>query len=807
MSKTKQRALVGLVAVVGLVAAAMLAALGLPYGKGSPEAFAHVYTHPATGIAMHLEMDAVPDVGTPCQSIQTTATVAVGTTHKVDICLDDYTPNAVEAFELVINNDAGLDLAPDPDVAMPHAFPTGEEPANGGTGPDCSATGCLDDNPDANQGAGPNGLGLNWDCTGMTFALPRSETLPIHLVCMARLQPPLGTKELATDPGLLATVTFQAAAAGVDNVTFGPSTAIGMTPPAQSGSCGDDPAALIGCFGATITKVADLGIVKTIVGSTIAGSNATFNLALSSNAGVQPAIAFDDLPNDFTYNDAATDTANGGGNRCGLVTVWPIPVIGDGINVIVCGDTFGVFGAGGPQSAVTAPSALTIIAGIPLADAGMTKVNVGVVGPADPNLANQSSVVLVHVAAANVSITKTLDKANYSEGDSITATVTATSNGPSPASAVLTDTVDANQSITTASVAAPKVCMESGTQVAGIVGQVATCTLAAPLAANDSAVLTVVSLVIHSAGNSCVDNATVTWQGPTPPPPVSATVQATANCLPPTVRMEKDIDLDATSIDNAVNLCLIKNPQGGLQCLTLYELVSNPGNDPKGVGAYEFELKYDHSIFQQPVIENYPTPMQGPSWLSNGGTRSVDCSMSIINENAIWWGCVSSGPVPGQRTAGAAARITVCPQPDLVNRLTPGQQNGIFSPVLDENCELANVLGDPLHLSTGQLAPGILPGGQVAVCSDMGITVRILEGDLNLDGTVNVYDEQAIAYRYGATFGNLLYNSWYDLEPALKDYDIDIKDLQKVWGRQGSLCGINGEGTIPPQNPLPLPDP
>ena len=66
--------------------------------------------------------------------------------------------------------------------------------------------------------------------------------------------------------------------------------------------------------------------------------------------------------------------------------------------------------------------------------------------------------------------------------------------------------------------------------------------------------------------------------------------------------------------------------------------------------------------------------------------------------------------------------------------------------------------------------------------------MRILEGDLNLDCAVNVLDEQAISFRYGATFGNLLYDPWYDLEPALKDYDIDIKDLQKVWGREGSTC-------------------
>jgi hypothetical protein len=72
---------------------------------------------------------------------------------------------------------------------------------------------------------------------------------------------------------------------------------------------------------------------------------------------------------------------------------------------------------------------------------------------------------------------------------------------------------------------------------------------------------------------------------------------------------------------------------------------------------------------------------------------------------------------------------------------------------------------------------------------------------------VNVLDEAAIAWRYGSFFGSLLYDPWYDLQPNLKDYDIDIKDLQKVWGRQGSVCEINGVGTIPPQLPLPMPDP
>ena len=120
---------------------------------------------------------------------------------------------------------------------------------------------------------------------------------------------------------------------------------------------------------------------------------------------------------------------------------------------------------------------------------------------------------------------------------------------------------------------------------------------------------------------------------------------------------------------------------------------------------------------------------------------------------------------------------------------------------LDENCELADPYGDPLADSQGNLLSGILPGGQVATCTGATITTRILEADLNLDCAVNIIDDQMIAFRYGAKFGSALYDPWYDLEPALKDFDIDIKDLQKVFGRDGSTC----QNPIPAQPPLPPP--
>ena len=74
---------------------------------------------------------------------------------------------------------------------------------------------------------------------------------------------------------------------------------------------------------------------------------------------------------------------------------------------------------------------------------------------------------------------------------------------------------------------------------------------------------------------------------------------------------------------------------------------------------------------------------------------------------------------------------------------------------------------------------------------------------MNLDCQVNVQDEALIAYRYGSTFGGTLYAQWYDLEPALHDLDIDIKDLQKVFGRDGSTC----QQPLPPQPPAPPPAP
>jgi hypothetical protein len=239
-----------------------------------------------------------------------------------------------------------------------------------------------------------------------------------------------------------------------------------------------------------------------------------------------------------------------------------------------------------------------------------------------------------------------------------------------------------------------------------------------------------------------------------------------------------------------INLWLCEGPNcsdkngliAGRGELDIDEVVSGISGDPLGAGAFEFTVLYDSSILDLSVV---PT-----GWLASTG-RTVDCTPTIVNENSITVACVSSDQgTLGPKAAGTIAKITVVPDPDVVAQdMTPGQDNGIVTVISDQGCEVANIMGDPIL--------GALQNGRVGGCNFVTVTIRILEADLNLDCAVNVLDEQAIAFRYGASFGMLLYSPWFDLQPALKDNDIDIKDVQKVFGRDGSTCAA----PIPPQPP------
>ncbi|HEY8171659.1 MAG TPA: hypothetical protein VIH21_01115, partial [Dehalococcoidia bacterium] len=140
-------------------------------------------------------------------------------------------------------------------------------------------------------------------------------------------------------------------------------------------------------------------------------------------------------------------------------------------------------------------------------------------------------------------------------------------------------------------------------------------------------------------------------------------------------------------------------------------------------------------------------------------------------------------------------RLNLIPHPDLTNDIFPGNDNGVVTVIKDNGCELVDVFG---HAVIGSQNGGLTP-----ICGNLAVTVRILEGDMNLDCVVDVQDQQLIAFRYGAFFGSNRYSEWFDLEPNLHDLDIDIKDVQKVFGRDGSTC----QAPMPLQPPMPPPAP
>jgi hypothetical protein len=234
-----------------------------------------------------------------------------------------------------------------------------------------------------------------------------------------------------------------------------------------------------------------------------------------------------------------------------------------------------------------------------------------------------------------------------------------------------------------------------------------------------------------------------------------------------------------------------------------------------GLGAYEFQVEYDHFVIQSvnpcdlvfgpggagaargPVDEaDGSSPVNGDCSPDPGAANNGTCAMSLILENVVRFGCVTNNPLPpGPTGTFDLASLELVPHEDLVQDLFPGNENGVLTIVKDNGCELVDVFGHPVE--------GSVNGGLTPVCGNLAVTVRILEGDLDLDCDVDVTDAQIIASKYGSFFGSTVYSKWYDLEPAYHDLDIDIKDLQKVFGRDQSTCQM----PVPAQPPLGPPVP
>jgi len=174
----------------------------------------------------------------PCDPIDSEAFVAVGTAHRVAVCVVNPS-EAPFAFLTRVTYDGQLDVAPDVPCTSP----------------------ALDCNPDANAGAttfsSPD-LGARWDCTGLTVFLPRGDdpnTQDVHdatIACNADLRNPDTT---LVDGGPLEVITFNVIGRGDDQIEFSPDTHVAGAA-AVIGRCGTSkiPSETIPCHGAVIHK-------------------------------------------------------------------------------------------------------------------------------------------------------------------------------------------------------------------------------------------------------------------------------------------------------------------------------------------------------------------------------------------------------------------------------------------------------------------------------------------------------------------------------------------------------------------------
>jgi hypothetical protein len=113
----------------------------------------------------------------------------------------------------------------------------------------------LDDNPDANQGAGPNSLGMMWDCTGFGLNPPTAGASSASIVCNDTT---FGTdSQLSASPGLLATLTLEASGAGKVAITVDDASSYN-SPAGVTYICGT-----VGCVGASVTQGAGGGPTAT----------------------------------------------------------------------------------------------------------------------------------------------------------------------------------------------------------------------------------------------------------------------------------------------------------------------------------------------------------------------------------------------------------------------------------------------------------------------------------------------------------------------------------------------------------------
>jgi hypothetical protein len=872
------------------VAISVVAVMGIRSLGGS--------TDVASAAGPTIAIDVVQDAGgTWCNPIDSVTTVNVGTVHQAAICLSDVTTVSPGSFGFELNYDVAgtLNSCTDtPNQAMP----------------------ALDSNPDANVGAtvfsgntGAGNLGTGCDCSSGGLGFPTCDywagssppdgftatekTAYISCVCASSATLPIG----AGVSSVLAVVTYTATGVGSDVLGFGTASVY----PGPILRC---PSA--GCLGATVIK--QLAPTNTPIPPTNTPLPATATptptvtptppahppecdigelgpIALNPptvfmKVGAPPAIV--DMAD--TWKNFGHVSALGVDATCSVGFAMgaqlqdnvsgvqgPIPA---GISVRV--EPFGAPNYAGDVCLICNPynPAMT---GHPVGDCLLGH------GPFDSPPSPQLSWTY---------IAESCDEGPYNPAVPMSALNKSCEDGIDNNANGTCDWAGFSKACATPTTADP-LCKDVpaiGIQplVRWIAAPGATHTVTREIKVQCNAP-GVYQLVVFGSSTQAKDVLTGLPADPNPANDTSYGL-LTVNCA---AEMNKDCDVSTPGIQTSCNLWLMNPkfkggvefgtnppvtlppadangcvlPEKGKGCLAVDVWVSAGAGDlddtndldtaPECLGAWEHQVRYDHKIISfvdnlNPItVDTNGDTVLDSSWLESTG-RVANCSVSVLAENWILEGCITTSPPEsgaqclnaidddkdgwvndgcppvgtpetgwqcanaidddadggyvndgcplvvnnGPCGSGVIERMLIIPQTvDLISRgvFRPTKMNGVVTNIVDDNCEITDIYSEPFG--------NTLPGGLTAVCGNLSITVRMLEGDTDLDCDVDVADDQAIAFRYGSSFGLQLYDQWYDLEPKYADQDIDIKDLQFIFGRNYSTC----QNPIPDDQSIPVP--
>jgi hypothetical protein len=215
--------------------------------------------------------------------------------------------------------------------------------------------------------------------------------------------------------------------------------------------------------------------------------------------------------------------------------------------------------------------------------------------------------------------------------------------------------------------------------------------------------------------------------------------------------------------------------------------------DPRDLGGFSFKVNYDETKVCVIIVPG----QLAQAWVGGGGSCIIFDSVTkpalqgsaSIACNQLGKDDVSLG-IGGDTTT--LASIIVQPMPDEYSIMKPNNNNGNVVQLLNKACKLTDQQGDPIPPAVGGVT-----------CSDADITIRYLEGDVVPDCVIDTLDTQAVAFRWGSQKGTLLFSDFFNNEPSKpqSDDDIDINDLQFVYGRFNSSCTGTQQPPQPPVNP------